>query len=156
MPENLGNDNASVREDRSVVKVLQTGEDVLMTRSAAEHQAIADYVSSLQPVFAPDRLAPYRPAGGDDLAMVTNYFWNIALSRDFYLVLSAVEISMRNGIHRALSTHANRDDWYSVIPLLDRERERVEKRRRISASQASTSFRGELLPAWLSIFGRVC
>jgi hypothetical protein len=96
-----------------------------MARSAADQQKIDAYVTALQGVLAPDRLAAYRPAGGDDLAMVSTYFWNAALSRDLHLVLGAVEVSMRNGMHAALSAHTGHANWYDRIVLLARESKRI-------------------------------
>ncbi|CAA9538364.1 MAG: hypothetical protein AVDCRST_MAG59-563 [uncultured Thermomicrobiales bacterium] len=97
-----------------------------MAHPDADEQKIADYARALETVLAPDRLAAYRPSGGDDLAMVTSYFWNAALSRDLHFGLGAVEVSVRNGIHRALSTHAGHFDWYDHVPLLPRERRRID------------------------------
>lgn len=97
-----------------------------MTLSARDLHKVVSYVASLEAVLAPDRLAAYRPAGGDDLAMVSTYFWNAALSCDLHFSLGVVEVSMRNGVHGALSAHANRNDWYDAIPLLRCERERID------------------------------
>ncbi len=97
-----------------------------MARSIAAAQKVADYAAALEAVLAPDRLAAYRPPGGDELAMITTYFWNAALARDLHFGLGAVEVSMRNGIHTALSAHAGHADWYDRVPLLPRERRRVD------------------------------
>lgn len=98
-----------------------------MTLSSAGAATIAAYVASLEAVLAPDRLAAYRPPGGNDPAMVSTYFWNAALSRDLHLIMGAVEVSMRNGIHTALSVYAGQSDWYDRIALLPREQIRVDQ-----------------------------
>lgn len=72
-------------------------------------------------MLAPDRLASYRPHGADDLTTIATYFWNIALSRELHTGLGAAEVSMRNGIHNALTAHTGFADWYDRIPLLPRE-----------------------------------
>lgn len=97
-----------------------------MARTIAAAHKLADYAAALEAALAPDRLAAYRPPGGDELAMVTTYFWNAALARDLHFGLGAVEVAMRNGIHKALSVHAGHADWYDRIPLLPRERIRIE------------------------------
>lgn len=90
-------------------------------------QVITQYFANLELVLAPDRLASDRPTGADDLETIATYFWNIALSRDLYPGLGAVEVSMRNGIHRALSAYAGTADWYEHIPLLHRERDAITR-----------------------------
>jgi hypothetical protein len=88
-------------------------------------QILAGYVADLEAALTADRLAAYRPAGGDDLAMVTTYFWNVALCRELYPCLSALEVSMRNGIHDALTAHTGHADWYDHVPLLQREHDKL-------------------------------
>lgn len=82
---------------------------------------IAQYFADLEAALAPDRMASYRPVGADDLTNIATYFWNVALSRDLYLSLNAAEVSMRNGVHSALTTYAGAPDWYDRITLLPRE-----------------------------------
>lgn len=65
-----------------------------------------------------DRLVAYRPPGGDDLAMVATYFWNVALCQALYPTLGAVEVSMRNAIHDALTAHFRTAAWYDRPNLL--------------------------------------
>lgn len=97
----------------------------MIVRMSALHptdaQKVAVYRATLEAVLTPDRLASYVPPGGDALATITTYFWNAALTCDFHMGLGAVEIATRNGIHRALSTHFGRLDWYDQISLLPRE-----------------------------------
>jgi hypothetical protein len=90
-------------------------------------QVIAAYLADLEAALAPDRLASYRPAGADDLATIATYFWNIGLSRDLHLGLGAAEVSMRNGIHNALTARAGQANWYDVILLLPNEVISVQK-----------------------------
>lgn len=84
-------------------------------------QAIAQYLADLEAALAQDRLASYRPTGADDLTTIATYFWNVALSRDLYPGLHAAEVSMRNGVHNALTSYTGRPDWYDQMILLPRE-----------------------------------
>lgn len=84
-------------------------------------QVIGLYVVELEAVWGPDRLNAYRSTGADDLDMLVTYFRNVALSRDLHLGLSAAEVSLRNGLHAALTNHASQSNWYDVIPLLPHE-----------------------------------
>lgn len=93
--------------------------------SSTSAQILAAYVADLQHDLAPDRLAAYQPAGGNDLAMVTTYFWNRALCRELHLCLSVVEVTMRNGIHRTLAAHTGHPDWYDHIHLLPRQQNKI-------------------------------
>jgi hypothetical protein len=92
-----------------------------------QRQTVATYLAELEATLAPDRLASYRPPGADDLTTIATYFWNVALSRDLHFCLGAAEVSMRNGIHHALSAHAGQANWYDVIPLLPKETEAIQK-----------------------------
>jgi hypothetical protein len=79
---------------------------------------VAAYVAAIERGLSPNRLAPYRPPGGDDLAMVTTYFWNVALCQALYPSLGALEVTMRNGIHDALTAHFGTATWYDRPNLL--------------------------------------
>jgi hypothetical protein len=85
---------------------------------------VTTYIADLAGVLSVDRLTTYRPAGGDDLAMVVTYFWNVALRQALYGSLGDVEVAIRNGIHRSLSTHFGRDDWYAVAGVLQLREQR--------------------------------
>lgn len=78
------------------------------------------YVRDLEQAFDPGRLAPYYPADGNKLAMVTNYFWNVALCKELYLSLGTVEVTMRNAIHDTLTAHFGARDWYDEPDILQR------------------------------------
>lgn len=80
------------------------------------------FVRDLEQAFDPGRLAPYYPADGNQLAMVTTYFWNVALCKELYLSLGTVEVTMRNAIHNTLTAHFDTPGWYDVSGLLQ-ERE---------------------------------
>ena len=89
--------------------------------AGSRNRRIAAYFADLEAALAPDRLASYRPLGADDLTTIGTYFWNVALARDLHSGLGAAEVSMRNGIHNALTAHTGFADWYDQIPLLHRE-----------------------------------
>lgn len=57
-------------------------------------------------------------AADDDLAMITTYFWNVDLCQSLYPSLGAVEVSMRNGIHDALTAYFGAATWYDMPQLL--------------------------------------
>lgn len=121
---------------------------------------VAAYIAELERALSPERLAPYRPAGGDDLAMVTTYFWNIALCQDLYACLGALEVSLRNGIHHALTVRYGRDDWYDISGLLlTRERNDVTMAKKEVADAAKPVTPGRVMAAlrfgfWTSILDR--
>lgn len=85
------------------------------------------YSIDLEVALSSDRLTSYRPHGGDDLDMITTYFWNVALCQALYPSLGALEVAMRNGIHRTLSIHFSQDTWYDRHGVLQkREQASVE------------------------------
>jgi hypothetical protein len=50
-----------------------------------------------------ERLETYREPGASDLAMITTYYWNLALSEALYSVIAIFEVAFRNSVHLALS-----------------------------------------------------
>lgn len=68
---------------------------------------------------------------------MTTYFWNVVLCQTLYPSLSAVEVSMRNGIHDALAVHFGTAAWYDTPNLLlGREVDQViEVKRKIQRSR---------------------
>lgn len=80
---------------------------------------VAQFVTDLESALSRDRLERYRPSGGSDLEMVTNYFWNIDLSEALVPCMHAVELALRNSIHSALSEHYDSDMWFYQPGVLD-------------------------------------
>lgn len=71
-----------------------------------------------------ERLEAYRPQGGTDSQMVEVYRWNLELSEALYPTLHALEISLRNNIHRAGVEIFGCDMWFGNVchvPLRDNE-----------------------------------
>jgi len=79
---------------------------------------VAAYIAAIERGLSPDRLEASRPQGGDNLAMATTYFWNIALCQSLYASLGTLEVSMRNGIHDALTAYFGNAAWYDTPNLL--------------------------------------
>lgn len=79
---------------------------------------VAAYIAELERVLSHARLSRYRPAGGDDIAMVVNYLWNSELSETFYHSLGALETALRNSIHATLTGVHRRPDWYATPGFL--------------------------------------
>jgi hypothetical protein len=89
--------------------------------------AVDAYVHDLEQALDPGRLASYYPPGGDKLAMVTTYFWNVALCKELYLSLGTVEVTLRNAIHDTLTAKFQAPDWYDdpALILLEREKKAI-------------------------------
>jgi len=84
-------------------------------------QAIEKYMSS-------DRMAGYyNYARGDKWIAVRLYERNTRISEALYGVIQALEITLRNAMHRVLTRHLGSATWYETIPLQDSERESVEE-----------------------------
>lgn len=75
-------------------------------------EVVAQYIAELTREVSHPRLAKYRPAGGTDLDMASNYLWNMMLAEALHPSLSALEIGLRNGIHNALTQHYGTDLWF--------------------------------------------
>jgi len=73
-------------------------------------------VALLKELLTADRLTSYlafaKPPN-DDRAAIDLYDWNTALCAAFYTPIQALEIALRNALHREMSSIFERADWYS-------------------------------------------
>ena len=67
--------------------------------------------------------------GADDKAALARYLWNIQLCEALYPLLHCLEIGLRNGLHRELSAHFGREDWFDMEWLEAAQAEDVRKAR---------------------------
>jgi hypothetical protein len=79
------------------------------------------FVQDLLRPVSHERLERYRPAGGSDLEMLVNYYWNIALCQAFYPVLNCVEVALRNTIHMTLTDHYGTENWFDDLTIVRQE-----------------------------------
>ena len=80
---------------------------------------VSQFVSDLYLPLSQVRLEGYRPQGGSDLDMVTNYFWNIALAEALVPSLHAIELAVRNSMHSALTHLHGSEMWFYQPGLLE-------------------------------------
>jgi hypothetical protein len=92
---------------------------------------VAAYVNNLRQAVSSPRLDKYLPAGGSDLEMAVNYFWNIALSEALFPGFAAMEVALRNTIHNALTATFN-EQWFYIPGLLEPEQLREFSQARLS------------------------
>lgn len=66
-----------------------------------------------------DRFSRYlQAAGGDRQLAIALYRWNIACSASFYGPLQSLEVTLRNGLHEALTRRFGQADWWDHPSLL--------------------------------------
>ena len=80
---------------------------------------VAQFVADLSLPLSQIRLSAYRPQGGSDMEMLTNYFWNIDLAETLVPSLHAVELALRNSLHAALASRHQTDLWFYQPGLLE-------------------------------------
>lgn len=80
---------------------------------------VAKMVADLRASLSQPRLEAYRPAGGSDLDMVVNYFWNIDLAEAIVPSLHALEVALRNAIHTTMTQLYNNDMWFFIEGVLE-------------------------------------
>jgi hypothetical protein len=80
---------------------------------------VARVVADLHLPLSRVRLETYRPVGGGELEMLTNYFWNVELAESLVPCLHAVELALRNSIHAAMTNHHGTDLWFYQRGLLE-------------------------------------
>ncbi len=76
---------------------------------------VAAFVSDLERLVSQPRFERYRPANRDDLETAVRYLWNVAISEALLQSLSALEVGMRNAVHRALTAHAGAESWFQSV-----------------------------------------
>ena len=86
---------------------------------AREAHLPSTFVPDLYLALSQDRLEAYRPTGGTDLDMLTNYFWNIDLIEALVPCMHAVELALRNSLHNALTSHYGTDMWFYQPGVLE-------------------------------------
>lgn len=110
-------------------------------------------------------LTHYRSDGESDLDMLTNFFWNIQLCKALGPSLHALEIGLRNSIHRAATLQYGTARWFDLPGvLLPLQREMIRRatgeitaRRKLAAAQSLTA--DDVLPLltlgfWTSLLNR--
>lgn len=80
---------------------------------------VVQFLAEVEPNISPARLLRYQSASGDPLDTAVNFLWNIELCEAFYYSLNAVEISLRNGLHRSLTQHFGVPHWYDRHGLME-------------------------------------
>jgi hypothetical protein len=83
-----------------------------------ELTAVERYVAALHQPVSAERLETYRPAGGDDLVMLVNYYWNIALCEALYPTLHCVEVALRNTLHTTMTNRFGNEFWFDDLSII--------------------------------------
>jgi hypothetical protein len=74
----------------------------------------------------PERLDAYRRDGVDDVTTLGRYLLNMALCESLYSPLQITEITLRNALHKSLSTKARSEFWMDRISLPYWQSEQIE------------------------------
>ena len=73
------------------------------------------YFENLEKGVSNPRLTKYRLPGGSDRDTAVNYLWNIELAEALYPGFAALEVTLRNSIHHALTTREGTDMWFRML-----------------------------------------
>lgn len=74
------------------------------------------------------RLAPYLASCGDDpAAAIRLYSWNIEASTAILGASAALEVGIRNAMHRELTTYSTRESWWDSLPLRSNEDDQIRE-----------------------------
>jgi hypothetical protein len=85
---------------------------------------VAQIAVNLQSSLPRVRLETYRPQGGSDLDMITNYFWDIALAEALVPALHGVELALRNSLHTELTKVYGTEMWFRRPGVLEAGQQR--------------------------------
>jgi hypothetical protein len=112
-------------------------------------------------VLSPPRFAPYlATTGGDAVAAVQLYWWNVEVSEAFYTPLHCLELTLRNSMHRKLQSRFVRPDWWSAVELTAYGTRTVSDAKRKLISRRTSSFGADDIVAelpfgfWVSLVSR--
>jgi hypothetical protein len=117
---------------------------------------VAQFVSDLHLPLSQTRLETYRPLGGSDLDMLTNYFWNIDLAEALVPSLHAAELALRNSIHAAPTNLNGMDMWFYQPGLFETSQLGEFARALLNVSKKGTPTSGRLVASlmfgfWVSM-----
>jgi hypothetical protein len=90
----------------------------------------AAFFHQVQTILATERIDAYRMDGVPPDTTLARYLWNMALCESLYPPLQMAEIALRNSLHRGLSDHFKRENWYDlVINLSPGQRDQIHSAR---------------------------
>lgn len=90
------------------------------------------FLADLEIAVSSERLERYRLEEKDGITTASNYLWNIALSEALYAPLSALEVTLRNTIHRSAADRFQTEFWFDLPGvLLFRQPDAVIRARRL-------------------------
>lgn len=115
----------------------------------------------LERVVSSARLRSYRPADHTELDMIVNYYWNTALSEALHPSLAALEVSLRNSIHHALTDREGTEMWFTRLPMPRELRSYanvyMDLERRLRSNPAAGQIVAELnFGFWVSLLNKTC
>ncbi|MCX6975894.1 MAG: Abi family protein [Verrucomicrobia bacterium] len=118
-----------------------------------------EQISAIEIALSPDRFRTYLlRAGGSRMKAVLVYERNTAISEALYGIMQAVEVCLRNSIHRTLS--ASRGDfWFDHVTMAPPQLEKLEAAKRQLAKDQRTVTAGAVvaelsLGFWTSLISR--
>jgi hypothetical protein len=76
---------------------------------------VTQYVTNLEQSISKPRLDRYRSATADAFETAVTYLWNVALSEALLQGLAALEIALRNTVHRTLAAHIGTEYWFQGV-----------------------------------------
>ena len=80
----------------------------------------------IRQTISPARLEAYRENEETDLRVLARYMWNMALCESIYPPLQVLEVSLRNSLHKTITEHFGRENWYDPpSPLHPKEARRI-------------------------------
>ncbi|MCH7905166.1 MAG: Abi family protein [Armatimonadetes bacterium] len=109
---------------------------------------------------APLRFRRYESSSHrDPLDHYAMYLWNLALSRDIYASIQALEVVLRSRIHQEMSRRYSNDFWFEDQSLMGRHELRAisdlrSSRRNITLSSSADQIVASLpFNYWVAIYG---
>jgi len=118
------------------------------------------FVAGLQAPISRVRLESYRSPGDTDLETIVNYLFNIELSEALYPSLHAVEVSLRNSIHSAASSHYRSEFWFDQAGvILPAQENKIREARNELEKFGKPQTAGRIIAAlsfgfWVNLFNR--
>lgn len=82
------------------------------------------YFDDFRHAVSDPRIERYRSPNGTDRETVANYLWNISLCEALYPSLNALEITLRNAIHRAATDSYGAEYWFDQPGVLQQRQPR--------------------------------
>ena len=92
------------------------------------------FYPAISKIVSEARLIPYGKNSDPQTTVLGRYLWNIALSESLYPTLNALEVSLRNSLHNAITSFKGDAYWFEYVLVRYEQRKLQEVKQRLAST----------------------